>query len=401
MARDNIDALIAHNPINAYYLSNYWGLFNTAGGYDGAYMSLLPANNSEAASLIIPALELRRLETTEGTWMPSIYSYFTDVDGELEYFADGTPKGQDYTGWQPAEQAEQTELENRWVNIVAKYGQQMSPNAFWALSRAIKQAGLEKATIAVDDPRLEQWLSGCGLTDITVVYRPQLFNEIRLVKTPDELGIMGQAALINERALLAAANSFYAGITWAEVQATYMTEMARQGGRGIYVMCGLGELADSKVRQGEPVMMDALGQFRRYHGDFGRCVVVGEPSDKHRLYHQAICAGWETAQRLLKPGVRYSEVGTKVGEAVRKAGIKTFRDPVVHSVGLEHTDDPKPFGVMPQTKDDQMLEENMVVNVDLPHTEIGWGSVHMEDTVVITKEGFKRLSQAPLDLIVC
>ena len=47
MARDNIDALVAHNPINAYYLSNYWGVFNTAGGYDGAYMSLLPAGNTE------------------------------------------------------------------------------------------------------------------------------------------------------------------------------------------------------------------------------------------------------------------------------------------------------------------------------------------------------------------
>jgi Xaa-Pro aminopeptidase len=40
----------------------------------------------------------------------------------------------------------------------------------------------------------------------------------------------------------------------------------------------------------------------------------------------------------------------------------------------------------------------MVVNVDMPHTEIGWGSVHMEDTVVITDDGCERLASATFDL---
>ena len=37
MARDKVDGLVAHLPINQYYLSNYWGVFNSPGGYDGAY----------------------------------------------------------------------------------------------------------------------------------------------------------------------------------------------------------------------------------------------------------------------------------------------------------------------------------------------------------------------------
>lgn len=128
-------------------------------------------------------------------------------------------------------------------------------------------------------------------------------------------------------------------------------------------------------------------------------MVVGGASQKHRRYHQAICAGWELAQEIMKPGISYSELSTKVGAAVQKAGIKDFRDPVVHGLGLEHTDDPKPEGVMPQTKGDQTLQKDMVINIDLPHTEVGWGSVHMEDTVIITDNGFRRLSQASMDLI--
>jgi Xaa-Pro aminopeptidase len=56
--------------------------------------------------------------------------------------------------------------------------------------------------------------------------------------------------------------------------------------------------------------------------------------------------------------------------------------------------------VQPQTKPDQVLLENMVINVDMPHTEIGWGSVHMEDTVRITADGCERLGTADYALQV-
>jgi Xaa-Pro aminopeptidase len=36
----------------------------------------------------------------------------------------------------------------------------------------------------------------------------------------------------------------------------------------------------------------------------------------------------------------------------------------------------------------------------MPHSEIGWGSVHMEDTVLITNNGFERLSTADFSLRV-
>jgi Xaa-Pro dipeptidase len=399
LSREKLDGLIAHQPINQYYLSDYWGLFNSPGGYDGAYFSVFPRAENQAAALVIPALELRRLETTGGTWMPNVVSY-SDVL-ENEFLDDGTPRGADYIGWKVAAEASPDllqPLEKRWVDIVQRMGRQMSPNAFWALTRAIKTAGLEKARIAVDDARIADWLALCGLKHVECVYWPQLFNEIRLVKTAAELDIMKTAAVMNEQALFAATDALRIGATWNDIENIYMSDLARRGGRGIYLLCGLGELPAESVRLNEPIMFDALGRYKHYCADFGRCAVVGEPSEKHRRLHQGICLGWDVAQQYLKPGVKYSELSQAVGDAVRKAGFTEFRNPVVHSLGLEHTDDPKPFGVQPQIKFDQVLEKNMVVNVDMPHTEIGWGSVHIEDTVVITDDGFIKLSEANLDI---
>jgi len=397
LQRENLDGLVAQLPINVYYLSDYWGLFNTAGGYDGAYFAVIPRDEAQQPGLVVPALELRRI-ATKGTWIADIYGHSgNDAEHAL---ADGTPQGAVYRGWAARAGAELTGLEQRWVEIVDRLGDTLSPNAFWAVARAVKAAGLERARIATDEPRLADWLASCGINDIDCDYRVDIFNEIRLVKTSQELELMRTAARINETALLAAADSMSEGSTWAQIENTYMVTMAQHGGRGVYLTCGVGELPAGHVRRGEPVLFDALGQYEHYHGDFGRCAVVGEPSNEHRQRHAAICTGWEVAQDYLKPGVRYSEVSTAVGDAVRREGFKGFRDPIVHSLGLEHTDDPKYPGVQPQDKPDQTLAKNMVVNVDMPHTELGWGSVHMEDTVVITDDGCERLASADFDLRV-
>ena len=70
-----------------------------------------------------------------------------------------------------------------------------------------------------------------------------------------------------------------------------------------------------------------------------------------------------------------------------------------HSVGLEHTDDPKSVGGQQGQAADTVLEKNMVLNVDMPFTEIGWGSVHLEDTVRITADGFETLTSGDLEII--
>lgn len=402
MEREGLDGLIAHQPINSYYLSSYWGMFNTPAGYDGSYFAVLPRDRTAPAVLVVPALEIRRLETERhkglGTWMEKAFAY-TSAGGENEQLLpDGALRGADYPGWPVTEAGELTALEKDWCAITDKLGAAMSPSSFHALTRAVNAAGLAGARLGSDDARVGSWLDAGGLGNANVRLTPELFNEIRLVKTEAEIEILRRAAHINEMALLVAADSMLEGSTWDEVENMYMMTMAQQGGRGVYLMCGLGELPAGRVRRGEPVFLDALGQYRHYHGDFGRCAVVGEPTTEQRKRHAHLLVGWEKAQELLQPGVRYSEISSQVGDAVRKAGLKNFRDPVVHSLGLEHTDDPKTYGAQPQTKPDRILEPNMVLNIDLPHTEIGWGSVHMEDTVRITTYGYERLGVADMSI---
>ena len=110
--------------------------------------------------------------------------------------------------------------------------------------------------VLIDDLRIEKWLSEELGISVECIFKPQLFNEIRMVKTNNEIEIMREAAIINEQSMLAAIDFMSEGVTWEELENFYMSEMAKRGGRGVYMMCGVGELPNGACREGEPIMFD-------------------------------------------------------------------------------------------------------------------------------------------------
>ena len=240
LERENIDGLVVTSPINFYYVSGYWALYYTPLGFDSCYFSVMPKDNTKSSGIVIPALEVRRLETMGKPWIENIFLYSAKGDGEL--FDDDFPKGQDYKGWPVDPSASLNPLEEKWKSIIHEYRDSYSENSIQALIRAIKSADLDGKKVLIDDLRIEKWLSEEKGVDIDCIFRPELFNEIRMVKTENEIEIMREAAIINEQSMLAAIDFMSEGATWEELENFYMSEMAKRGGRGVYMMCGVGEL---------------------------------------------------------------------------------------------------------------------------------------------------------------
>ncbi len=396
MRRRGLDGLAAQLPINVYYLTDYWSQLMAA-QFDWSCFAVLPRDSSRPSGLVLPALDLRNL-VSDGTWVQNIVTY-TDAPppGSAATAGGGIP----YGGWPTRPGVALSELAKEWLGGLSRWCASTSASATAGLVRALRDAGLERAVVGVDDERLASVLPAAGLPDATVVYAREAFNEIRLIKTEEEIALLRAAAEMNERAVLAAASALRLGATWDELVRRYMTEMAAHGGTGIYLACGSGGLPHRSVVAGEPMMFDGLGRYRGYHGDFGRSAVVGEPSRQVVARVKALQAGWETAYQMIRPGVRFSEIKDAVSRAVKAAGFDgAFRPPVPHNLGLEHTDDPRPLDLPANIKPEQTLEAGMVINVDMPHIEIGWGAIHLEDTVRITAEGCEPLTSMQTDLIM-
>jgi Xaa-Pro aminopeptidase len=404
MDRHGLTGLVAREHVNIYYLTDYWDT-QADGRWPYLVYGLLPRDTDQPAALVLPTVKLERLSVWP-TWVPNIVA-FSDYSGREQHAAaafDPTreePAAARWAGWPVRDGATLTPLEQSWADRAAAHADRLAATPAWGLKRALVDAGMTQGRIGSDDPRVIEWLHEMGLPGVEPVDATNIFREIRMVKSDEEVAILEQAAQINEAAAIAAAGAAGEGATWPEIETVYHVEMSKRGGRNGHVISGLGGLPHGKVVPGEPLLIDALGEYRNYFGDFGRTVIVGEPDALLRRRADAMWAGFERACEIIRPGLKRSVLIAEVIEAVQKAGFDDFFYVSPHSLGLEHTDHPIPMGPTVHGEwNDYALQAGMVINVDMPFFEWGWGTMHLEDTVVVTETGFRPLTSMSDALIV-
>ena len=104
---------------------------------------------------------------------------------------------------------------------------------------------------------------------------------------------------------------------------------------------------------------------------------------------------------MLKPGVTYSDIQKTGFETFKKAGANP--DTLIvnpHSLGLQHTDQPYDDSNPWRGGEDIVLKAGMVITVDLPYIEIGFGAGHNEDLLLITDDCYDPLNSEEDPLII-
>lgn len=380
MDREGLDGLLAVTDNNVYYLSGYESDFL----YDIQYVAaaVLPRSEDIPSSLCVPEIEAANL-IERPTWMDKVRTYYFDVYGgvlKIHTFADDAP----LEGDDAAIRA--------WVDELDKKG---TVNVGGAVTDALKEFGTAKIRIGVDDTRFAAFLAA-DFDNIEFVEAAHLFIECRMVKTPDEIALLREAARKNETALRKAFAAIKDGATWLDVRTTYEVGVAEQGARVFSCYNGAGKKSAGAERvikgypiaKGDQVCFDSLLKWQRYVGDCQRTVVLGGASEKLQHYWTAFEVGLEDGYGRLKPGVSTMELRNHTIDTVRKAGIPSFCCAFIHGIGLDHIE--MPFSVGGKLGD-FTLRENMVLNMDMEVHEIGWGGVFFEETMLITEDGAERL----------
>jgi Xaa-Pro aminopeptidase len=391
------DALLALQPHHVLYLTNHEPRTMNV-RWDVSYAALLPRDPAQPVGLVVQALELLFVAGRELA-ADLVESFLAPSAGEAA-LATQEPPSITFPGFRARPASDSSPVLREKIAISHSHGSRAAATAAHALGRLIRAAGLERGRLLSDDARAPLWLAEAALTQVDCRYEPAAFKEIRLVKTAAEVGRLRAAAVANEAACRAAAANARVGLAQDEIELQFVCECARRGNWAAYLVSDLGRLPQDAVVAGEPLMLDALSSRQGYYGDFGRTLVVGDVSAELRARAGGLDAAWAAARETIRPGADYESVRRAAVTAAHDSGFAEFGMPVAHSLGLQHTDDPAPPRLHTGMNPNRTLEPGMVLNLDMPYIEWGWGALHREDTVLVTDSGCELLTSGDETLIV-
>jgi Xaa-Pro aminopeptidase len=406
MKQHGVDGLVALDPMNVYYLTNTIPLMTSfRASYSGfglfsrnpntpVYLVTGPAEALEFANRKGKGEELPELITYSAAtnWQDYINASPEQLRVEPKVGARTKDDEPNSHGWAVTTKGPHTPIEDRWIQAQRDAFNTSAPTNVWALVKALREMGLTKATLAVDDMRIAYLLQQVGVTGVTCIPGENIFRRIRVVKSPVELALMRIAGDNNSRATEVVMHGIKPGMTVEDIQQMFAVEAAKLGNTAVTFLPGMaiGGFPDGKAVEGKCFAVDAVSYFRQYHGDCGRTLVIGEPSADIKARAKAHRAGYDEIYAKVKAGVKFSDLRRIGTEAMVKAGMPESAIVVnVHSVGVEHGDNPMRDDLPFDMVEDLILTENMVITVDLASLDLGWGNLHHEDLIRITNSGFE------------
>jgi Xaa-Pro aminopeptidase len=234
-----------------------------------------------------------------------------------------------------------------------------------------------------------------------------LVNELRRVKTPEELEAMRRAIRTVEQTMAAVTPLVVPGATMAQLNEAVEHELRAAGSRtpsfATHTFTGLGdgeldsgtETAHKPMPDGTSVMFDFGGVVDGYCSDFGRTIYCGDPPDDYREVYEIMLAAYEAGRAAAAAGTTAADVNAACRAPIEEAGLGDhFRHRMGHGIGMDVHE--RPFL---SDEDHTTLEQGMTFT-DEPSIIIpGRFSVRIENIIVCEEGGGRVLNDYPAALV--
>lgn len=228
-------------------------------------------------------------------------------------------------------------------------------------------------------------------------------GELRAVKDEAEVARIEAAAAIADEALGATAPALGGGCTEAEFARQLDYQMLNAGADALSfeTICASGPNAalphgrpsDRRIETGDLVIVDCGAMIDGYHSDMTRTFYVGpgEPTGAASVMLEAVTAAQQLGVDAVADGVTCAAVDEACRSHLTAVGLgDEFTHGTGHGVGLDIHEQP---WVGP--KAETVLAQGNVITVEPGVYRHGFGGVRIEDTVLVTVDGARRLTRAP------
>ncbi len=290
----------------------------------------------------------------------------------------------------------------------AEAGRKVEGVEFVEVERALLRgvAGHVEGTLGFESTHLTHagwdFLRSAGLE---VVPRSGLVEQLRAVKSDDELASIGRAAELVNEAYKRLAEERFTGRTERELAFRFdqfVHELGSDGSSFPTVVASGSNGAtphahpgDRVIERGEAVVVDAGALVDGYASDCTRTFATGDLPDELARAYDVVLEAQLAGLDAVAPGVTGKDADAAARSVVEAAGLGArFGHGLGHGVGLLVHEAPT---LRPESED--TLAENHVVTVEPGVYLPGLGGIRIEDLVVVREGGPLVLTSFPKELV--
>ncbi|WP_288394977.1 Xaa-Pro peptidase family protein [uncultured Vagococcus sp.] len=268
-------------------------------------------------------------------------------------------------------------------------------------SKNIENLGFEESFVP-----FKQYVELEGLLEVDLIPVSGMVEELREVKDEEEIAIVEKACEIADKAFSHILTYIKPGMTEIQVANELDFYMRSLGASSVsfetIVASGLrsamphGVASEKIIEQGDMITIDFGCYYNGYVSDMTRTISLGEPSDKLREIYNIVKEAQQKVLDVAKPGMTGVELDAVARDYIASKGYgEAFGHSTGHGIGLEIHEGPN----VSKLAEKAFVPGNIITNepgIYLP----GIGGVRIEDDMLVTENGIKRLTHSEKELII-
>ncbi|MFH0962703.1 MAG: Xaa-Pro peptidase family protein [Planctomycetota bacterium] len=394
MRQDSLAALVLTDLANICYLTG----FQTIGSYGyGLYATIVPATGAP----ILFASDFESHNARIVSWLDDVALY----------------RVQDQITGSPVHELSGLNPENP-VILSNRSGPQVTGSPVEQLARVLEKRGLDAGRIGCERLHFAMTVRdhetfASKLPRARFVDASDLVEQVKIVKSAEEIAVLRRAAQITTTAVLAAIDAAAEGALDNRVAAAAYEAAIRAGGEYFSLQpvvtsgrrSGIPHSTFRRVRldKGDCVFLEISAAYERYSAPTLRTISIGPPRPACRRAFEACQASVTALRGKLRHGASSRDTAQAAGKALRAVEPKLlWHGYYGYSVGLAFPpacSDCKTIGDITETTDFE-LKAGMVFHCNTSLRKPGRFGVTLGDTVLITQHGSEPLTSVPEELIL-
>ncbi len=250
------------------------------------------------------------------------------------------------------------------------------------------------------------WMKSFLDDDVQFVDASKTIAETVAVKDEKEIASISKACAITSKVAQDLPDIISEGCSEREIASEMDIRMLRLGGSGVAfdTIAAFGAYSsqphhmpcDYRLKKGDTALFDFGSKYEMYCADLTRTIFLGDPDDRLKRAYEVVKRAQEAGLAQIREGASAESVDAAARELIDSTEFKgLFIHSFGHGIGM---DIHQPIYVSPRSKN--ILKAGNVISAEPGIYIPGLGGIRIEDTVLVTEDGYRLLTEYDHEMTV-